>query len=430
MFKKLHMQLAMFSTLFTSLILVSLTMVSLFISESGIKKNSYTTFLNDVNSIVTYLENQDIISYDWIAKTQNNHQFIIDIVNNGTPFIFSELDAPEVRSLLITQANTMAAEEYFFDSNSASALTQKVEFKMTGKNGENYYVSVVMIPKTNSKLNVTILYSLDNLNTQLRNQRFVFIGLDIIGIVFLFLFSWFFTKRMIKPLEESQKKQIQFVASASHELRSPLTVILSSISAMRKADARQAEKFAEAIESEGNRMSRLIGDMLSLASADNNSWTIELEELDLDTMMLDIFEKYEPIGKKNKLSLQIALPDEDNLTVYGDKMRMEQVLSILLNNAVSYTPEHGHIRMELKSSDGNAHIRIIDNGPGVSDENKEHIFDRFYRVNRDYSRKEHFGLGLCIAQEIVRLHNGKINILDTDGGGATFVVVLPLYIVR
>lgn len=430
MFKKLHIQLTMFSTLFTSLILVVLTMVSLFISESGIKKNSYATFLNDVNSIVTYLEEQSNISYDWIAKTQNNHQFIIDIVNNGASLIFSKLDIPEVRPLLIAQANTMAAEEYFFDSNSVTALKQRVEFKMTGENGGKYYVSVVTIPKTNSKLNVTLLYSLDNLNMQLRNQRFVSIGLDIVGIAFLFLFSWFFTKQMIKPLEESQKKQVQFVASASHELRSPLTVILSSISAMKKGDAEQTKKFAEVIKSEGNRMSRLIGDMLSLASADNNSWTIELEELDLDTMILDIFEKYEPIVKKKKLSLRIALPDEENLTVYGDKMRMEQVLSILLNNAVSYTPEHGHIRMELKSCDENAEIRIIDDGFGVSDQNKEHIFDRFYRVNRDYFRKEHFGLGLSIAQEIVRLHNGKINIQDTDGGGATFVVVLPLYIVR
>ena len=430
MFKKLHMQLTMFSTLITSLILVSLTVVSLFISDSGIKKNSYAAFLNDVNSIITYLENQDTISHDWIAKTQNNHEFMIDIVNNGAPFIFFELDAPEVRSLLITQANTMAGKEYYFDSNSVSVLTQKVDFKMAGENGKHYYVSVVMIPKTNSKLNITILYSLDNLNTQLRSQRFMFIGLDIVGIAFLFLFSWFFTKRMIKPIEENQKKQVQFMASASHELRSPLTVILSSISAMRKADARQTEKFAEAIESEGNRMSRLIGDMLSLASADNNSWTIALEELDLDTMMLDIFEKYKPIGRKNKLSLQIDIPEDENLTVYGDKMRIEQVLSILLNNAVSYTPEHGHIWMELRSCDENAQIRIIDDGPGVSDENKEHIFDRFYRGDSERSHKEHFGLGLCIAQEIIRLHNGRINILDTNGGGATFVVVLPMYIVR
>lgn len=430
MFRKLHMQLALFSTLITSLILVSLTMALLFVTESSMKKNSYATFMNDSNSIVTYLENQGSISHNWIAKTQNNHQFIIDIVNNGIPFIFSELDVPEMRNLLIAQANTLAEKEFYFVVNTESVLTQKVDFKMTGENGTQYYVSVVQIPKTNSNLSITILYSLDNLQVQLRNQRILYIGLDFIGIAFLFLFSWFFTKQMIKPIEENQKKQVQFITSASHELRSPLTVILSSISAMRKADPQQAAKFAKAAESEGNRMSRLIGDMLSLASADNNSWTIELEELDLDTMILDMFEKYEPISRKKMQSLQIALPEEENLTIYGDKMRVEQVLSILLNNAVSYTPEQGHIKMKLCNSNGNAKIQIIDNGPGISDENKEHIFDRFYRVNRDYSHKEHFGLGLCIAQEIMRLHSGKINVLDTIGGGTTFEIVLPLHIIR
>ena len=114
----------------------------------------------------------------------------------------------------------------------------------------------------------------------------------MLAVLALVTFSWFFTGKMLRPLEENQRKQTQFIASASHELRSPLAVILSSVQAM-ESDWENAGRFLKTIKSEGDRMSRLIGDMLSLANADNKSWSIMKTDCELDTLLLDTYEKYQ-----------------------------------------------------------------------------------------------------------------------------------------
>lgn len=107
-----------------------------------------------------------------------------------------------------------------------------------------------------------------------------------------------------------------------------------------------------------------------------------------------------------------------------DRERIEQVLSILLDNALSYTPENGRICLSLAGTSDRPTIRVSDNGIGIPDSEKESIFDRFYRCDKAHKDKMHFGLGLCIAQEIIHMHKGKIWVEDTPGGGATFVIIL------
>ena len=104
--------------------------------------------------------------------------------------------------------------------------------------------------------------------------------------------------------------------------------------------------------------------------------------------------------------------------------RMEQILAILLDNAISYTPPQGKISLSLQSSPGKFTLQVSDNGNGIPDSEKEAVFDRFYRQDKSHKDKSHFGLGLCIAWEIVHMHKGKIWVEDTPGGGSTFVVVL------
>lgn len=428
MFKKLHLQFALFSSLITSAILIIMSLACLVISESGIKKNGYTTFLNDVNSMMTYLENQSAISYEWLVKMQNNHQFIIDIVDNNKPLLFSSLDQSEERTRLIEQAYRIAKTDHAFDPSGTlnlSVLSQQVNFKMTDFNNNQYYATVAAIPKNTGQLDVVVVYSLNRQNLQIKNQRFLFICIDILGAMILTLFSLLLTKRMIKPIEENQRRQIEFVAAASHELRSPLAVIMSSLSAMKKSDSASAERFTDTIESEGARMSRLINDMLSLASAENNTWSVRLEDIELDTLLLDAYEKFYPITRKKSLNLSINLPDTPISKCRCDKVRTEQVLSIIIENAISYTGKGGNITLSLLQTHNHLEIRIIDNGPGIPDEHKKQVFERFYRVDVSHHERDHFGLGLCIAKEILKLHKGRIFIEDTPGGGATFVLWMP-----
>lgn len=230
---------------------------------------------------------------------------------------------------------------------------------------------------------------------------------------------------MILPLEESHRKQTEFIAAASHELRSPLAVILSGISALQTASPEDRPRFLSALHDEGTRMSRLVNDMLSLANADNQSWSIFPAPCELDTLVLDTYEKYEALMEQKHLRFSIGLPDTILAPCTCDASRISQVLCILLDNAISYVPENGKIRLSLTETDSSFRISVQDNGPGIPDEKKKSVFERFYRADSARNDKQHFGLGLCISHEIITLHKGDISVSDTPGGGAVFTVSLP-----
>ena len=173
-------------------------------------------------------------------------------------------------------------------------------------------------------------------------------------------------------------------------------------------------------------MTRLIGDMLTLTSADNQSWDIRPEPVEPDMLLLDVYETYLPLAREKGLNLFLSLPEELGQKGSWDRERIVQVLSILLDNAMSYTPAPGDIRLELCWGRGCARIRVSDTGPGVPDQEKNRIFQRFHRGEKARSHRGHFGLGLSIAWEIVKFHRGKLWVEDAPGGGAAFVLELPV----
>lgn len=429
MFKKLHRQMTFFCTLITSLILISMTCICLLIVENNTREKSYTSFSDNLTSIFSYFEEQNIISHQWLLQMESTYHMKMYILDNGNPLFSQRLTSSEEYSVeLFEQAREIAFKKYGIDSNDLDfreLTSSHAEFKMHGDNSEDYYASVALVPKNNGVLNITVLYSLETQNREIWNQRLLFAFINALAVLLLFLFSWHFTKRMIKPIRESRERQSQFIAAASHELRSPLTVILSSLSAMKMADKEQAEAFSDTIQAEGQRMSRLIGDMLSLANADNRSWSIHMASVEPDTLLLQTYEKFESLAHQKGLRLTVNIPEEDCPVCSIDGERIAQVLSILIDNAMSYTPKGGEISLGLSRSSSKLIFTVADNGPGVPDDQKEAIFERFYRTDKSHKSKSHFGLGLCIAQEIVKLHKGKIYVKDTPGGGATFTVMLP-----
>ena len=149
-----------------------------------------------------------------------------------------------------------------------------------------------------------------------------------------------------------------------------------------------------------------------------------MKPVNLDTILLDAYEKYEPVAVKKQIQLQISLPEETLPDCTCDRERISQVLSILLDNALSYTPLDGKISLSLSFSQGHFLIEVSDNGPGVADGDKKHIFERFYRADNAHTKKEHFGLGLCVANEIIKAHKGKIWVEDRVPCGASFFILL------
>ena len=250
--------------------------------------------------------------------------------------------------------------------------------------------------------------------------------LDIGAVILLSVFAWFFTGRVLRPIEKNRQKQIQFVAAASHELRTPLSVIMANAPLLSSDDKDSREIGIARMNNETKRMTRIISDMLTLANADTGSWSILPAPVNPDTLLLNIFESFEPRFKETNQSLSIRLPDENVSVCHWDAERIEQAVSILLDNAQTYTAEQSATLLTLEETNHRIHIRVIDNGPGIPDAEKEMVFDRFHRSDTSRNRKEHFGLGLSIASEIIRLHRGSIDIKDTTGGGTTFTITLPL----
>ena len=183
-----------------------------------------------------------------------------------------------------------------------------MEFPFTASTGENYYACVARIIREKQNTEILVLYPLRDLNAKIKNQRIHFALIDLTAVFLLTLFSFFFTRKLLAPIERNRKEQIQFVAAASHELRTPLAVILSSVSAMKKASPEEKENFLSTIDSEGKRMSRLIDDMLLLSQADAHAFPIRLQPVECDTLLLNSFETFEPMAKEKNISFTVSLP--------------------------------------------------------------------------------------------------------------------------
>lgn len=429
MIKHLRWKLTAFNTVITGTILVGMTLLCLFISERNTRAQTFQNFSGNLSTVSSYLGVQNQLSATWLRQMESSGRFCISIQDGGTPLFSMGLSA-ERNNLApeFQQARDRAGSE--FDLNAVSARNGgSCAFSLQGKDGAGYFAGVSLIPKNDSVLELILLYPLNEMENGIHQQRMVVCIAALVAVALLGAFSWRFTGKMLRPIQENQQRQAQFIAAASHELRTPLTAMVSAASAWERAEcatpARQTV-FSEIIRREGRRMSRLIGDMLTLASADSQSWEVKTETTEPDMLLLMVYETYSPLAKEKGLALSLSLPETDVPALGLDKDRMIQVLSILLDNALSYTPAPGRIRLGLQLGKNSLRVTVSDTGPGVPDSEKQRVFERFHRGEKARSDRAHFGLGLCIAAEIVKRHRGKLWVEDAQGGGAAFILELPI----
>lgn len=428
MIKKLHFQLTVLATIATTFILIIVSAISLRISEHHMRSANEHSMRNHFSSILNYLEEQTIISHRWLSTSESNYNFYIHLTDNGQELLFDSLQQNSSKSLALNTALSIAKAEHNFSFDSTNyqgSLSKTVSFSFSTEQNENYYAFLSIIPKQKGYIHVIAVHSFALIEQQILQQRISFAIAIGVSLILLGIFSYFLIGFLLTPIKKNRKEQIRFIASASHELRSPLTVILSSLSAMEVAKGEQRLHFARTIRSEGERMALLIEDLLMLSQADSVSWIMNFTYTELDTLLLSIYEKYEPLAHKEKRNLNIDLPNAALQPCLCDGFRIEQLLVILLNNAFSYTNAGDDISLKVRCKNHHFYITVSDSGPGIPDENKSHVFERFYRLDKSHNDKSHFGLGLCIAKEIVLLHKGTIRVRDTPGGGCTFQVTLP-----
>lgn len=424
MIRNLRLRLAAFNTAVTGVILVSLTVLCLFVAEKNLKANAFSSFTTDLNTACTYLGQSQRLSADWLRQLEGVGGTLLSIRDGAQP-LFSQNLSREHQAMddQFVQAQEWAAVRSREDLNDPNSV---LTFPMRGSDGRNYFAGLASIRKNSGQLDVIALLPLGAMEAGIRQQRLVVAALVMVGLVLLGAFSWGFVGRLLRPILENQQRQAQFIASASHELRTPLTAILSAASAMERAEDSQRPVFGQMIRREGQRMGRLIQDMLTLASADSHSWELTLAPAEPDMLLLDVYEIFAPMAREKGLSLRLELPDRDCPAVTMDRDRMEQVLTILLSNALSYTPSPGTVGLRLVWGRNWLRLAVWDTGPGVPNGEKQAIFQRFHRGETARTDRGHFGLGLCIAAEIVKLHRGKIWVEDGKEGGAVFWTELPM----
>lgn len=434
MFRKVHLYLTALCAGITTAILIVMSLLYLYLSEKELYENQFRSFQNDINTIATSLEQQSVISMEWLSKMEARGGYTFYALDNGIPFLYNRLtnlsEFSEIRSLL-DECLEVYESDYeigFREETGADSYNtcHHVEFPFnpSGKKHE-FHISVIELQRGSSSLQLLVLSPLDFLRKQITRQRLRFLLIDIAAVLLLSLFSFFFTGKLLQPVIESRKKQTDFVAAASHELRTPLAVILSAAECCRDADAEKQSRFLDTIRQEGDILTSLVNDMLTLSASDSQRFTCRPAPVELDTLLINTYEAFEPIAAEKKLSLSITLPEEPLPLCTADADRIVQLLSILLHNAVSYTPEGGRIDLALSHKKNRFYLTVSDTGIGIPPDDRKKIFDRFYRAEKSRSAKGHFGLGLSIAAEIVRLHHGTISVADRPGGGSVFTVILP-----
>ncbi|NWG16225.1 MAG: HAMP domain-containing histidine kinase [Chloroflexi bacterium] len=229
--------------------------------------------------------------------------------------------------------------------------------------------------------------------------------------------------RMMDRVEHLFGVQQRFVADVSHELRTPLTTIRGNLDLAEKYGMDAA--MMEAIAGETDRMTRMVKDLLLLARADYGGMTLDRSEIDLDTILADVYQQALILAKDRVLRIQLA--QLEPVRILGNTDRIKQLLLNLVSNAINFTPDGGQITLRLYRSGQQAHLQVEDTGIGIAPEHLGHIFDRFYQAepSRAKNGSGGTGLGLSIARWIAEAHEGSIEVQSVVEQGTVFTVRLP-----
>lgn len=265
-------------------------------------------------------------------------------------------------------------------------------------------------------------------------QLFKWLLWILLAIGFLFLVVALFmsaamSKKAMIPISRAFTRQREFVADASHELRTPLSVLLSSLDAIEMTlDLVKKDDFIGRLLSnmrqEVKRMTNLVSDLLTLARSDSNIIERGTGTFDFLPQTEEALESVRPLAAAKEISLELNTPER--LIVTGDPQRLSQLLYILLDNAIKYTPNGGKVWLTLLDLGKDFIMQVEDTGIGIKQEEHHLIFERFYRADKSRSRQMGgHGLGLSIAKWIVETHQGKINLTSEEGKGTTFTITIP-----
>ncbi len=426
MILKLRRRLTIIFTTLTGIVLCLMLCVTFLMSRQQYNNSMDTLYQTTVTTVVTKLQEDHTIRDLWLASLEAESRYIIQIEDKGVPLHFRGAWKPATnREVLIERAKQGVEGIQLTSAPSSSVYTLQLNFTIEGDAGDTYQAAVVRIPANYSWYNLILLQDISERQYHLLRLLLLYIGLFAAGLLALWVVNWFLAGRAIRPTAEAIRQQSDFVAAASHELRNPLAVINASIFAARQ-QPEEAPRFLETAQRETDRLARLTSDLFMLAGSDAKAWSLSPKPVEVDTLCIELYEQNHLVAAQKGHELVLNLPDEPLPTIHADKERLVQLLAILLANAMEYAPAGTPVLLDVQVQRRSLLFSVIDHGPGIPDEAKNRVFERFYRMDASRTDKAHFGLGLAVAQELAALHDGTLAVKDTPGGGATFILSLPL----
>ena len=244
--------------------------------------------------------------------------------------------------------------------------------------------------------------------------------------------SWWLSGLAMQPIYQSYQQQQQFTANAAHELRSPLASLLATVEALLRMPENQQniQVMLPTIERQGRRLSHLIADLLLLASLEQNSSSKPFQPCCLNDLISDLTEEFLELATASGIHLTDQIPSVE-IYALGNESQLYRLVSNLIANAIHYTPTGGYVTVSLDSRDRAAVITVKDTGIGIPLAEQTRIFDRFYRVDSDRSRKTGgTGLGLAIAQSIAQKHQAKLRVESQIEQGSLFALELGIVFLK
>ena len=288
--------------------------------------------------------------------------------------------------------------------NQDEALKMLDEVMEKGKNigyYENYKYEITQKDYGSLIVFLDCTLQLNNIRSIVEQSLFI-IG---IGLVIVFICVSILSRKALTPIIESIEKQKQFITNAGHELKTPVAVIMANADVMEMTSKENTE-WIKSIKNQATRLDILIKSLLSLANIEEKGVKTNYTEFSITDVIKDEIQEFKAIAKDKKIIFDIS----KNVLMYADINSIKQLVTILLDNALKYTPEDGEIEIKVEKLSKNTKIQFINTCENVENINTKKMFDRFYRGDKSRSKsKEGYGIGLSIAKSIVEAHKGKIS---------------------
>lgn len=424
MLKRLQARITLLAVLLTGAVLTGALLFAFGVARDQYADSRRAAFETAVNQLQYQWDRYDQLDGDWLARLEAQNGMKMLLTENGKPLLHS-LRLSEKEQAIFVQAKQAAEEQHGILADAPPlAGSQSADFTFSA-DSRNWRCAVRLDGGPGGQW--TSLVAVQDLVPEQAwalRMAALFGAVAAAGWSILAAAGWFIAGRAVRPVAQAMEQQQQFLSAAGHELRTPLAVIRANAGAADR-QPQQARKYLSVIDGEAKRMGALVDELLLLSAGASARTRLRREALAPDTFLLDFTEGMEPLAQKRDRHLTVQLPFDALPAVEADAYRLRQLMAILVDNALRFAPVGSEIELGLAEKGGRVRFWVADHGPGVADKDKKRIFERFYRGQNAGEEPRHHGLGLAVAFELTALHNGRLWVEDTPGGGATFCLELP-----